>query len=355
MYKNEKAAVFLKDQTLMAQVLNLSQDDLSCLQLFHRLGNLVKNPQGHTSLDISYFRNLAMEYCKFNKEKFIGLIELTIHGIDGVLFNPGDVEQKEIRVLIEAAENRLRNYLSYQNAEIDVINDLKVIWFPPMLINMNDFLDQELETLFKEFLLNDLGLVGEVNFVMMDGTGDYERELFYEKYFLPSEFLKMLGLGMKANVPPSGKGSYLGKYSSDRPIIDYIRHGEHKLLEVIVRSQLDPSLDFKITENGLASSANISTDTQFIMPYFSVLLKQSDNSINEVLAIVSQKFDVFVRQYANGGQLVLECRAPEGPYAETISEIISNIEMLKPYILESFLELGLELESLQFQISPVGG
>ncbi|MNP55207.1 hypothetical protein D3C76_1498280 [compost metagenome] len=85
------------------------------------------------------------------------------------------------------------------------------------------------------------------------------------------------------------------------------------------------------------------------MPLFRVCLDISANTTaTAIINTVNQSFQVLDCMEIDN-QLTLVCMAHEGPYAETVADIIINIhEILSPHVMQFFNKRGLEPLSLAF-------
>ena len=97
---------------------------------------------------------------------------------------------------------------------------------------------------------------------------------------------------------------------------------------------------------------NNASDGCFFMPFFEVHLNiRSDDLVEQIIKRIDKRFEV-TDQIEIDGQLVLRCFAHEGPYADTAFDIVTNInELLGPYIMEAFNDMGLEVSKFQFLLS----
>ncbi|WP_211748744.1 hypothetical protein [Paenibacillus sp. Marseille-Q4541] len=134
-------------------------------------------------------------------------------------------------------------------------------------------------------------------------------------------------------------------------IMDYIQEGKTESLKALVKEQLPHPLDFEIN---LPDPFVPSESTALFMPFFHVSLDVGpDTTATAIIHNVTQGYQVLECKEVDG-RLTLLCMSHEGPYAETVSDIIGNIrELLSPYVMQFFNKNSLKPLSLAFILTDL--
>lgn len=132
----------------------------------------------------------------------------------------------------------------------------------------------------------------------------------------------------------------------EESIMDYNQGGKTESLKVLVKQQLANPLDFDVY---LPDPFVPSDTTALFMPFFRVCLDVAANTTaTAIINMVNHSFQVLECMEIDN-KLLLVCMAHEGPYAETVADIIINIlEVLSPFVMQFFSKRGLEPLSLAF-------
>lgn len=286
--------------------------------------------------DINAFHSMTREFEAFTQGDYLDNIQIVINGIDQTLF----ASTSENHLISEACQ-RLKTPVFGNRLAIHACDkELDVLWFPPAPIRINDYKREEkiIRKNVTQYFYNELGLsVSEVSISFLtDGTG--WEEFFYERYFLPKKFMEITGIAehsQQSSIP-----------NDDKTIMSYILEGNAELLKSLVREQLSEPLGFDLQ---LAEPFHPSDSTVLFMPFFRVCINVPPNkTATEIISRVNSKFQVLDCSEMNDC-LTLLCMAHEGPYAETISDIIINIhELLSPHVMQFFNTIGLEPISVSF-------
>lgn len=219
---------------------------------------------------------------------------------------------------------------------------IEVLWFPTTLICFGDFDSKQVEEVrlnVYNYLVDVLGLlVEDVSFSVIDGGGGRE-DWFYDYYFLPRKIADIF----------NGAEGLLASYQSDgeKTIMGYFREdNDLENLKAAVQSQLPAPIGFDIN---LPDNFEASTRTIFFMPTFRINLNiPAGQSAGKILQLVNQHFDV-LQTTVFGGHIYLECKSSEGPFANTVSDIVANIqEILSPFVIPVLHDLSLDVLSVQF-------
>ncbi|MNW49703.1 hypothetical protein D3C74_271330 [compost metagenome] len=324
------ATNFLENHDLWQSVLNSNLNHANSNSL-----TLQETKTTGTVSSLSLYKSLAFEFDQFLQDRYLDNILLVINGIDRHVFssvgNP---------YLISEAHNRLQPLLfGNRLVTADCESEIHVLWFPPIPIDLIELEGAQTETIKQNlirFFENELGLmVNEVVFsYITDGLG--WEEFFYERYFLPKKFMEITGISNLV-IPNS---------ENEVSIMDCIEDGKTEWLKAQVNGQLPQPLKFDIQ---LSEPYIPSDSTTLFMPFVRAELHiPTHMTATEMINLVNQAFQI-LECSEQGGQLTLLCMSPEGPYAETTTDIVTNIrELLCPLFIQFFSEHNLEWQNLTF-------
>ena len=286
--------------------------------------------------ELHAYQSLTDEYEQFLQDQYLDNIMIVITGIDNTLFSTNSENY-----LMGNAYQRLKSPIFGDRLSVNEgESQLYALWFPsaPIKIKNYEWEEEVIRKNITNYFISQFGLmVSDVSLsIITDGSG--WETFFYERCFLPKRFLEITGIN---------EHSHQDTHSEDEiTIMRYILEGKTKLLESLVRNQLNKPLDFRVQ---LPDPFIPSDSTALFMPFFSVCLKiASDTTATSIIHLVSQKFEL-LECYETNGNLKLVCRTHEGPFAENVSDIVTNIrELLGPHVMQHFSEHNLELESVSF-------
>ncbi|EFM09537.1 hypothetical protein PaecuDRAFT_3584 [Paenibacillus curdlanolyticus YK9] len=294
--------------------------------------------------------DLFAQWDAFNQASFLDNIYFEVFGVDRTPFS-SVVNEIERRYLIDHTGERLAHAFGHQHADIYPLfneNKLVVLWFPPYPICLNQLTPGEkrkLEKAVTELLQSMRLIVHDISFSeVTDGSG-YE-EFFYDRYYVPKQFNEMLGLQQKIafeNAPVEND-------SESTPIPDFLQDHTLEDLENAVQCQLQPPYQFKVS--GFCEDLMISArKSEYFMPHFKVYLDLDEaTTLHKIVKLVEPKFTIVEANEVNG-KACIECIAHEGPFAETIGDIITNIHnILGPHLLNAFYTLGFNNFQLHFSL-----
>ncbi|MGX4583033.1 hypothetical protein [Paenibacillus chitinolyticus] len=291
---------------------------------------------GRKDSSLFVFKSLAYEYEQFVQEEYLSNIMIVINGIDQTLFSSSNKDH-----LLGNACQRLDSPVFGNRLTIhESVSGLDVLWTPPIPIKIKNY-EREKEIIRKNVIHhfdNEFGLmVTDVSLsIITDGTGG--EQFFYEHHFLPKKFMEITGIAehSQQSSPPE----------DEKMIMSYILEGKTELLKSLVREQLSGPLGFDVQ---LPDPFIPSDSTVLFMPFFRVCLNiVPDTTATQIIHSVNQKFQVLECSEKNGF-LTLVCMAHEGPYAESVSGIVTNIrEYLSPHVLQFFNKNALEPASVTF-------
>jgi hypothetical protein len=304
--------------------------------------------------DQSNITSLSEQWEVFCNEGMLDNIFFEISGIDLTEFTSIENEAERCRQ-IKLAKYRLVNTLKNQNVDLYPCiqyNKISVLWFPPypiFLARLTADEQHKLERSIAKFIEGMGLLVHNISFSeLTDGSG-FEK-LFYDHYFMPKQFNEMLGLQQQFML----KEALVELSMEDTRISDFIQRNSINALENMIQNRLQPPFEFK---NQVYSGVkmNSTTDfecTRYFIPFFNAILNISENnSLQQIVKLVAKKVEVLDATEVDG-KACIKCIAHEGPFAETLGQIIHNIhDLLGPFLLETFKELGLENVRLQFLLN----
>lgn len=119
---------------------------------------------------------------------------------------------------------------------------------------------------------------------------------------------------MSIPIPPNQK--------TEKSIMEYIQDGKTEWLESQVREQLTRSLGFDIQ---VPQPFIPSDSAALFMPFAKVALAIPPTvSASETIYLFNQTFQV-LEWAEQDGYLTLLCMSPEGPYARTVTDVVTNI------------------------------
>ncbi|WP_458124745.1 hypothetical protein [Paenibacillus sp. Z3-2] len=331
------AIKFLQNHDLWKQALNITSEGTVSPSLLNELKHIEGSEATGRQLDLGLYRLLADEYDRYLQEEHLDYISLVITGVDDIPFSSDNGKH-----LIGKARRRIDSSLF--GSRIHTYEDnfgITVLWFPTMPISFSDFEPKQVGTIrsnLKSYFVDVLGLlVEDVSLSIIDGGGGRE-DWFYDHYFVPRKITDIFkGSGMLLpSYDPKGKKTIMG----------YIREDNLEKLKAVVKSQLPTPLGFDIN---LPDKFEASIHTVFFMPTFRISLNvQLGQSAGEIIQLVSQHIDV-LESMVFDGRIYLECMSSEGPFANTVSDIVINIqEILNPYVIRVLDELSLEVLSILF-------
>jgi len=336
MANRSHAINYLENHDLQKQVLDTKPEDAACLSVLNVLKHLENSGMTGKQPDLGFYRYLAAEYDRYLQKEYLDNITLEITGVGNTRF--ADDNQH----LIDEAARRLES--SPFGSQMDFFMDnseLTVLWFPTTPIKLADLGPEKLDVIksnIRSYFANALDLVvSEVSFSIIDGGGGRE-DFFYDYYFAPR---MLMGILEGNAIPQSSYDS-----NGEKTIMGYLRDGGAELLKAAVNSRLSGHLGFDID---LPDMFEPTGHTVFFMPFFKACLRiRPDQSAETIKGLVNRHFDVLESKAFND-HLYLECRAQEGPYAESVSDILQNINgILSPYVMRVLGELGLEVLSVLF-------
>ena len=327
---------FLRDDALQSLIQNLNFKERNT----QSLSLLKKQLSTELLTDLKLYQSLSSEYDQFLQDKYLDNIHLVISGIDHQLFSSVGNSH-----LISKAHDRLQSLLFGSRLVIaDSESDINVLWFPPIPINLMELEREQTEAIKQNivyFFQKELGLmINKVEFSSItDGSG--WEEFFYERYFLPKKFIEITGLS-SPELPVSDM-----KLS----IMDYIKDGKTERLKAQVNGQLPQQLKFDVD---LPESFSSTDSIALFMPFVRVELdKPVHMTATETINLINQAFQV-LECSEQDGHLTLLCMSPEGPYAETVTQIITNInELLCHPFTHFFNKQALEWQSLTFILTCI--
>lgn len=133
--------------------------------------------------------------------------------------------------------------------------------------------------------------------------------------------------------------------SGEQEIIAYALNNEWEKLKAVVSKELLPPFNFDVE---LPVEWAV-PDPYFFMPFFKVVLNIEPHVlVEQIVAKVSERFSVEEWNVLDE-QIHLQCFAHEGPYAQTASDVVHNInELLGPFTIQALCDMGLDVTKLQF-------
>lgn len=330
------AIKFLENYDLRNRILNIEAeaspsllDELKCIE-----GLELTDAQP----DLGFYRMLSAEYERYLQEEYLDNISLVITGIDNTTFSWDNGKH----LISEACRRIESSPFGSQMNFYEVDSKIYVLWFPTTLVSFGEFDSKQVEEIrlnVYNYWVNVLGLiVKDVSFSIIDGGGGREDQ-FYDYYFLPRKIADIFN-GAESILPsyePDGEKTVMGYFREDNDLEN---------LKAAVKNQLPTPLGFDIN---LPDMFEASAHTCFFMPTFRVGLKvQSGQSASEIIKSVKTHFDV-LESMVFDGHIYLECMSAEGPYANTVSDIVKNIEgILSPFVIPVLRNLSLDVFSVQF-------
>lgn|GEM_PF-6571609 len=336
MANRSHAIDYLENHDLWKQVLDTKPGDAACASVLNVLKHIESSGMTGKQFDLGFYRYLAAEYDRYLQKEYLDNITLEITGVGNTHFADGKQH------LIDEAVRRLESspFGSQMHFYMDN-SELTVLWFPTTPIKFADFGPEKLDVIksnIRIYFANALDVVvSEVSFSIIDGGGGRE-DFFYDYYFAPRMIMDIL----EGNTIP--QPSY--DSNGEKTIMSYVREGNTEMLKAAVKGSLPPFLGFDVY---LPEEFQPMSHTVFFMPFFKVCLRiRPDQSTETIKGLVNRHFDV-LESKAFDDHLCLECRAQEGPYAKSVSDILQNINgILSPYVMRVLRVLGLEVLSVLF-------